>query len=77
MSIEEIRSVRNAEPFQRFTMILKNGSRHLIEHQRAVSWSPSGNLVAIDVGGAFQFVEPAQISEVEMRPPFRGRQLES
>jgi hypothetical protein len=77
MSIEEIRSVRNAEPFQRFTMILKNGSRLLVEHQRAVSWSPSGNLVAIDVGGAFQFVAPTEIAEVQMSPPFPGRRAES
>jgi hypothetical protein len=58
-------------------VVLKNGGRLLVENQRAVSWSPSGNLIAIDLGGAFQCVEPAEIAEVEMRPPFRGRQFES
>lgn len=77
MSIEQLQSVRNAQPFQRFTLTLKNGTRLHVDHQRAMSWSPSGNLVVIDVGRAFQFIVPSDIAEVEVRPPFRGSRAES
>ena len=68
MTTEEIRHLRNSEPFQPFTMVLQNGRKLRIDFKDGITLSPSGKVVSVDVGSAFAFVDLPQIAEVEMRP---------
>ena len=76
MTTEEIRSLRNSEPFQAFTMVLQNGRRLRVDFKSGISLSPSGKVVSVDVGSAFAFVDLSQIAEIELRQ-IPGRHLRS
>ena len=77
MTIEEIRGLRNAEPFSPFNIIMKDGRALWIGRPLSIALSPTGKTVAVALGSAFSFLVVEQIASVEpnARPrlPFKRK----
>ena len=68
MSTKDIRDLRNAEPFQPFDILLRNGRALHVDWKDAVSFTPSGRHVVVSLGGAFAFVDVPDVAELKVRP---------
>ena len=65
MSIEEIRSLRNAEPFAPFVIFPANGRPiHVVARER-LGFAPWGK-VGVFEGTHFYLLEPDEITKVQM-----------
>jgi hypothetical protein len=76
MTTEEFRQLRKSEPFQPFTLMLRNGRSLRVDYRHQFTLSPSGKVASIDVGSAFAFVDLPEIDQVQLRPVPR-RQFQS
>ena len=61
MSIEEIRSFRNAQPFRPFTLLLRDGRLLRVALPLRIALDPKGRSVAIFDGPHFNFVRLEEI----------------
>ena len=68
MSTKDIRDLRDAEPFQPFDILLRSGRALHVDWKDAVSFTPSGRHVVVDVGSAFTFVDVPDVAELKVRP---------
>ena len=61
MSIEEIRSYRNAEPFRPFTLSLNDGRVLHVKLPLRIALAPDGQRVAVFDGPSFDLLKIEQI----------------
>ena len=47
MTIQQLRELRNAQPFQPFVIHLADGRQVPVQHPEFIMWSPSGRTVVV------------------------------
>jgi len=70
MSIEEIRTLKHAQPFRPFEILTKNGRKVHIDEAIRIALSPTGESVAGFGRGRSFFLPPGEIAAV---PPTTRR----
>jgi hypothetical protein len=66
MTIEDIRALRNAEPFQPFTIRMKDGRRFGVPHFAFVGIADWAGCVTVAAGRSFETFPAKEIDGVEM-----------
>jgi hypothetical protein len=66
MTIDELRQVHEAQPFQPFTMYLADGRKLYVPHQEFLSRHPKGRTVIVfHDDGSFSIVDSFHITQIE------------
>ena len=69
MTIEQLRNVHQARPFQPFAMHLANGRTLDVPHPDFLSHSPSGRTVIVHHDDeSFSVIDLLLVTELEVRP---------
>ncbi len=68
MSIEEIRTLRNAKPFEPFDLVMNDGRAVHVEWPLGIACSPTGKFVAVYEKRAAETFRVADILELKVRP---------
>ncbi len=68
MTAEQLRAMREANPFQPFTIHLADGRTLLVPHRDFVSQSPNGRTIIVyGSGDAFSIVDLYLVTELEVQ----------
>jgi hypothetical protein len=67
MSIEDIRTLRNQQPFEPFDIILDDGSSVFVELPIRIALSPSGRMASVFVKDDLKFVEVSRVADLKTR----------
>ena len=69
MTIEQLRNVYRAAPFQPFTIHLADGRALHVPHRDFLSHSPSGRIVIVyHPDDSFSIVDLLLVTEIEIQP---------
>jgi hypothetical protein len=66
MRIEEIRALRNAQPFKPFEIVLRNGARVHVARPERMALAPNGEKLGVYEGVIFTLVEVGSIASVAL-----------
>lgn len=68
MKVEDIRGVRDAAPFQPFSLVLADGRSFLVPHHDFLSLAPKGTALVLwtDDGHISSILDAALIAEIRM-----------
>ena len=74
VTIEQLRNVHQASPFQPFTLHLADGRKLHVPHREFLSHSPSGRTVIVyGEGDSFNIVDLLLVTDVEVHAGSRPR----
>ena len=74
MTVEQMRSVYEAQPFRPFTFHLADGGAIPVRHRDFLSPSPSGRTVIVyQSDDTFEIIDLLLVTGLEVRPPGRRR----
>jgi hypothetical protein len=77
VGIEDIRRLKHSEPFNPFTIVMKNGDEVWIGGRERIALSPTGKTIAVAEGPAFSFFVVDRIDRIEPnsrpRSPFKRK----
>jgi hypothetical protein len=65
MTIEEIRSYRNAKPFQPFDIVMTDGTVYYVELGERIALSPTGRAAWVFEGSDLSCVDVSRVSAVK------------
>ena len=66
MIVDDIRTLRNAEPFQSFTVRTKGGKRYAVPHPTFIAIAPWNGSVAVATRLGAEIIRANEIDGVEM-----------
>ena len=66
MSIDELRSLRNAVPFTPFTILMKSGHLFSIDLPQRMGLSPRGRVVSVFEGSHLRLLEISDMRQVQL-----------
>ena len=67
MTIEQLRNVHRAQPFQPFTIHLADGRKFLVPHPDFLSHSPTGRTIIVhSVDDSFSILDLLLVTELEV-----------
>ncbi len=70
MTIEQLRTAREANPFRPFTIHLADGRSHRVPHRDYLSMSPTGRTVIVyQSGEAFSILDLLLVTELTIDAP--------
>ncbi len=70
MTAEQLRAMREANPFQPFTIHLADGRTLDVPHRDLVSLSPSGRIIIVyQPNDAFNVVDLYLVTDLEIKAP--------
>jgi hypothetical protein len=70
MTVEQLRAVREANPFRPFTIHLADGRQLAVPHRDFVSQSPSGRTIIVYRGDeSFNVVDLYLVTDLEVQAP--------
>jgi len=70
MTAEQLRAMREANPFRPFTIHLADGRTLAVPHRDFVSLSPSGRIIIVyQPNDAFSVVDLYLVTELEVQAP--------
>ncbi len=70
MTAEQLRAVREANPFRPFTIHLTDGRSYTVPHRDFVSQSPGGRTIIVyRADEAFSIVDLYLVTELEVQAP--------
>ena len=73
MTVEQLKNVLHAQPFQPFTIHMGDGRAFHVKHQDFVSRSPSGRtLIVHGDDDSFSILNTLLVTEVEVHPTDRS-----
>jgi hypothetical protein len=73
MTIDKVREVYNARPFQPFVMHLADGRNLMVQHPENLASSPSGRTIHVDLpDDTSHFVDLLLVTDLEINPTVRG-----
>lgn len=74
MTIEQLRQLRQSQPFQPFTMHLADGRQIPVRHPEFMATSPSGRTVIVyQPDESFNIVDLLLVTDLEVNPAGAGR----
>jgi hypothetical protein len=75
MTIEDIRSYRNAKPFQPFDIVMSDGTVYHVELGERIALSPTGRTAFVFEGSELSCVDVSRVSALKphLRAPRRRR----
>jgi len=74
MTIEQLRRVHHASPFQPYTLHLADGRELHVRHRDFLATAPSGRTVIVyQSDDAFNIVDLFLVTDLEIRAPSNGR----
>jgi hypothetical protein len=70
MTAEQLRALREANPFRPFTIHLADGRTFAVSHRDFVSLSPSGRIIIVyQPNDAFNIVDLYLVTDLEVQAP--------
>ncbi|MBI4582797.1 MAG: hypothetical protein HY717_02010 [Planctomycetes bacterium] len=70
MTIEKLRQLYTARPFQPFILHMADGRQVAVHHPEFLAISPSGRTVIVSLPDeAFEIVDLLLVTDLEVRPP--------
>ncbi|MGA2439435.1 MAG: hypothetical protein ABSH08_00625 [Tepidisphaeraceae bacterium] len=70
MTLEQLRNVLHAQPFQPFTIHMVDGRALLVRHRDYISHSPSGRTIIVHGDNDnFSILDLLLVTELEVHPP--------
>ena len=73
MTIEQIRNLYDAQPFQPFIIHLADGRQIPVEHREFMARAPSGRTVAVyGTDDAAHFIDLLLVTDLEIKPTKNG-----
>ncbi len=73
MTIEQLRNLYNAQPFQPFVMHLADGRQIPVQHREFITTAPSGRtVVAYQPDESMNIVDLLLVTDVEVKPASNG-----
>jgi hypothetical protein len=77
MTIEKIRELYDALPFQPFILHLADGSAILVHHRDCIARAPSGrNVTVYQPDDSMNIIDLLLVTDVELKPSARGTLLQ-
>ena len=74
MTIEQLRNVHHAEPFQPFTIHLADGRNFLVPHRDFLSHSPTGRTIIVHhQDDSFSILDLLLVTELEVHSSPQGK----
>jgi hypothetical protein len=74
VTIEQLRQLRQSQPFQPFTMHLADGRQIPVRHPEFMATSPSGRTVIVyQPDESFNIVDLLLVTDLEVNPAGAGR----
>lgn len=78
MTMEQLREVREANPFQQFTIHLADGRSHRVPHRDYLSLSPVGRTIVVyHSDGVGSFLDSLLINELTVDKPLAATASET
>ena len=69
MTVEQLRNVHQAKPFQPFTIHLADGRHFRVPHPEFLSHSPNGRIIIVyHQGESFSIIDLLLVTELEVHP---------
>jgi len=69
MTVEQVRTLYNAQPFQPFTMHLADGRSLVVHHREFLSFSASGRTVIVNQpDDSFNIVDLLLVTDLAIKP---------
>lgn len=73
MTIEQMRSAHNAQPFQPFTIHLADGRAVPVRHREFMNFSPSGRTIVVyQPDDTMNIIDLLLVTDLEMKVPANG-----
>jgi hypothetical protein len=73
VTVEQLRQLRHAQPFQPFTMHLADGRQIPVRHPELVATSPSGRTIIVcQPDDSFNIVDLLLVTGLEVNPAATG-----
>jgi hypothetical protein len=70
MTAEQLRALKEAQPFRPFTIHLADGRAYIVPHKDFVSLSPGGRIVIVyQADDSFSILDLFLVTELEVRTP--------
>ena len=74
MDIEQIRELRNANPFKPFNLILTDGRRLPVDKSYYLGFSPTKRFMThSSIGGGFEVIRAGAVRDVDFKSPSKLR----
>jgi hypothetical protein len=70
MTIEQVRAVHQAQPFQPFTLHMADGRAIIVPHREFLSHSPKGRTIIVYYpDGSFSIIDLLLVNEIQVHGP--------
>lgn len=73
MTIEQLRNLYNAQPFQPFVIHLADGREIPVRHREFIATAPSGRTIIIyQPDDSFNIIDLLLVTDIELKPAANG-----